>query len=234
MSHDELSEIRTRYENRKSALLAGLYDPVDPYVVMCQQEKLRALARWVRWANLAPLAERRILEIGCGNGTNLLLLLLLGASPDNLIGSELLEERAREARQRLPGTLPVLTGDASLLDLEPESCDAVLQFTVFTSILDPNFQEHLARNIWSLVKPGGGVLWYDFVYNNPANPDVRGVPPRRIQHLFPEGQIKLWRLTLAPPIGRRVVRIYPGLYSFFNFTHLLRTHVLCWIRKKCE
>ena len=21
--------------------------------------------------------------------------------------------------------------------------------------------------MWALVKPGGGVLWYDFVYNNP-------------------------------------------------------------------
>ena len=28
--------------------------------------------------------------------------------------------------------------------------------------------------------PGGGVLWYDFTVNNPRNPDVRGVPMKRV------------------------------------------------------
>ena len=30
--------------------------------------------------------------------------------------------------------------------------------------------------MWAAVKPGGGVLWYDFTVDNPRNADVRGVP----------------------------------------------------------
>jgi len=85
--------------------------------------------------------------------------------------------------------------------------------------------------MWELTKRGGGVLWYDFIYDNPENPDVRGVPIRRIRELFPEGRMRYWRLTLAPPIARRVCRIHPCLYYVFNVFPFLRTHVLCWIAK---
>jgi hypothetical protein len=85
--------------------------------------------------------------------------------------------------------------------------------------------------MWTLTKPGGGVLWYDFNYNNPQNPDVRGVPLKRIRELFPQGKIDSWRITLAPPISRRVTRIHPALYTVFKLFPFLRTHRLCWIQK---
>jgi hypothetical protein len=86
--------------------------------------------------------------------------------------------------------------------------------------------------MWALAKPGGGVLWYDFIFNNPRNPDVRGVPLHRIRQLFPAGKIHHWKLTLAPPLSRRVTRLHPVLYSVFNLVPFLRTHVLCWIEKQ--
>jgi hypothetical protein len=107
----------------------------------------------------------------------------------------------------------------------------VLQSLVFSSILDDAFQAALARRMWQLVRPGGGVLWYDFVYDNPANPDVRGVPVRRVRELFPEAAIVIRRVTLAPPISRRVCRIHPAAYGVFNALPFLRTHVLCWLSK---
>jgi hypothetical protein len=76
------------------------------------------------------------------------------------------------------------------------------------------------------------VLWSDFTYNNPNNPDVRGVPVNRIRELFPNGKLMVRRVTLAPPIARRVCRIHPALYSLFNVFPFLRTHVLCWIMNK--
>lgn len=77
----------------------------------------------------------------------------------------------------------------------------------------------------------GGVLWYDFIYNKKENPHVRGVPVYVIRELFPEGRVRFWRLTLAPPIARFVTQIWPGLYTVFSMIPLLRTHVLCWIQK---
>lgn len=75
------------------------------------------------------------------------------------------------------------------------------------------------------------MLWYDFIYNNPRNPDVRGVPLDRIRQLFPQGRLKYWRLTLAPPINRVVTCVHPSLYALFNAVPALRTHVLGWIQK---
>lgn len=135
------------------------------------------------------------------------------------------------ARERLPALVRVIPGDATTLDLPENSFDIVYQSTVFTSLLDQGFQHQLADKMWSLVKPGGAVLWYDFTYDNPHNPDVRGVPVKRIKELFPRGRIKTWRVTLAPPICRRVVRIHPCLYTVLNCVPFLRTHVLCWIEK---
>ena len=85
--------------------------------------------------------------------------------------------------------------------------------------------------MWRWLRPGGGVLWYDFTYDNPRNPDVRGIPVKRIQTFFPDGRIDVRRVTLAPPISRVVCKIHPSLYTLFNVTPLLRTHVLCWIQK---
>lgn len=221
-----------RYARRASGVDPWRYDPLNPAVYMGVQERERALIRLLTRARLAPLAERTALEIGCGAGGNLLQLMLLGFRPENLCANELLPERFELARSRLPASVRLFPGDATLLELPAGSFDVVLQSTVFTSILDPAFQEKLARRMWTWVRPGGGILWYDFVYDNPRNPDVKGVPLARVRALFPEGELAHRRVTLAPPISRLVTRIHPGLYSLLSAIPALRTHVLCWIGKR--
>ena len=103
--------------------------------------------------------------------------------------------------------------------------------TVFSSLMDDAFQQRLADAMWAAAKPGGGVLWYDFTIDNPHNPDVRGVPLRRVRQLFGGGTMQARRITLAPPLARAVTRLHPSLYSVFNTVPLLRTHVLAWIAK---
>jgi len=228
---EETEQVRLRYERRKTGIGTSMYSPLDPSVYMGQQEKERALIRWIKEADLAPVDHRRVLEIGCGSGGNLLQLIKLGFLPKNLVGNELLEDRAAYARNLLPSATRIIKGDALDLDLPEESFDVVFQSTVFSSILNDDFRGKLAEKMWSLVKPGGGVLWYDFTYDNPKNPDVRGVPVRSIRNLFPAGELIVWRTTLAPPISRLVTRINPFLYTVFNSIPLIRTHVLCWIRK---
>jgi hypothetical protein len=75
------------------------------------------------------------------------------------------------------------------------------------------------------------VLWYDFTVDNPRNPDVRGVPLKRVRELFPHARMQARRITLAPPVARAVVRVHPALYTLFNTLPALRTHVLCWLAK---
>lgn len=225
----ECDRVRERYARRAGD--ADRYSPLRPDVLMSHQEKVRALVRCLRGAGLPPLAERRALEVGCGQGRNLHLLLELGFAPEHLVGNELLEDRLAAARMALPAGVWLLKGDATALDLPPASFDIVLQSTVFTSILDAAFRARLAAAMWRWVKPGGGVLWYDFAFDNPRNPDVRGIPLREVRALFPEGRMTAWRVTLAPPLARAACAVHPALYGVLNACPLLRTHRLCWIRK---
>nr|NLZ41036.1 class I SAM-dependent methyltransferase [Comamonadaceae bacterium] len=151
--------------------------------------------------------------------------------PARLAGIELLPERLAEARAVLPAALTLLEGDAAAAPIAVASQDLVLASTVFSSLLERAFQQRLADAMWSWVKPGGAVLWYDFTYDNPRNPDVRGVPLARLRELFPRARIDARRVTLAPPLARALCRVHPALYGVANALPLLRTHVLAWLGK---
>jgi ubiquinone/menaquinone biosynthesis C-methylase UbiE len=226
----ELEQIQKRYD-RRDIERDSRYNPLLPSVYMAQQEKLRALIRLFK-TELSALDDKAVLEIGCGSGMNLLQLIQLGFRPENLTANELLNERLTLASHNLPSAVKIIKGDASAINMPANSYDIVYQSTVFSSILDDRFQAELASVIWRLLKPGGAILWYDFVYNNPKNNDVRGVPYARIKELFPDASITRQRVTLAPPISRLVTRMHPILYTIFNTAPFLRTHVLCWIKKK--
>ncbi len=227
---DEIQNIAERYE-RRAKLPANRYARLDAAVNAAVQERQKALIRLFASIGVNDLSSLKILEVGCGTGGNLLELVQLGAVPVNLVGNELLEDRLISARQRLPEAIELFAGDASQLPLPDASFDIVYQSTVFSSILDDGLQASLAQKMWSLTRSGGGVLWYDFTFDNPRNPDVRGVKLSRIRELFPEGDVSVQKVTLAPPIARRVVPVLPALYGVFNALPFLRTHVLCYIKK---
>jgi SAM-dependent methyltransferase len=225
----EPAAVRQRYARRAAA--DQRYSLLRPDVWQTVQERQRVMLTLFSRLGFADLAAMRLLEVGCGSGGNLLELLRLGFRPEHLTGAELLPERLAQARDVLPPALALYGGDAAALDLPAASQDLVFVSTVFSSLLDETFQQHLADAMWRWVKPGGGVLWYDFTVNNPRNADVRGVTTRRIRALFPHGDLQFRRVTLAPPIARAVTRLHPSLYTVFNAFPLLRTHVLAWIAK---
>lgn len=226
---DEAAAVQARYARRDAC--DWRYHLLNPAAMAAAQERQRALARLFNRLGWRELGSRRLVEVGCGNGGNLLELLRLGFAPEHLQGIELLAERASQARRMLPASLSIVAGDATQAEVSDASQDAVYQSTVFSSLLDDAYQQHLADAMWRWVRPGGGVLWYDFVYDNPRNADVRAVPLGRVRALFPQGRIQARRVTLAPPIARAVARVHPGLYTAFNLLPLLRTHVLAWIEK---
>lgn len=230
MARDEASLLRERYA-RRTDLQTDRYHPLRADVNLTLQERQRAMLRILRDRLRTPTADVRVLEIGCGSGSNLLELLLLGFRPANLAGVELLDARAAAARERLPSAVRIEVGDATRFAAPDGSFDIVMQSTVFSSILDDETSVALAERMWRLVAPGGGILWYDFAFDNPANRDVRGVPVAEVRRLFPSGAMTVRRVTLAPPIARRAVAIHPMLYPLLNVFPFLRSHRLCWIQK---
>ncbi|MEO6278322.1 class I SAM-dependent methyltransferase [Roseateles sp.] len=219
----ELDAIAQRYARREAD---DRYSLLRPEVWQMWQERQRELLKLLAKRPGMP-AEWRATEVGCGAGGNLLDLLRLGLLPAHLTGVELLPKRLAAARAALPEGVRLLAGDASTADVAPASQDLVLQSTVFSSILDDELQQRVADAIWRWLKPGGAVVWYDFTVNNPRNPDVRGVPLKRVRELFPQGRLTARRVTLAPPLARAL----PGAYPLLNLLPLLRTHRLVLIEK---
>ena len=226
--NDEAKAVAERYARRGNV---GRYSALQPDVWQTLQERQRALLRLFAARGVADLAPLRLLEVGCGSGGNLLEMIGLGFAPQHLSGIELLPERFAQARERLPSAVTLLQGDALAAGIEAASQDFVLQSTVFSSLLDDAFQQALAEAMWRWLKPGGAVIWYDFAFDNPRNPDVRGVPLARVRQLFPDADLHVRRVTLAPPLARPLCRWHPALYTLFNALPLLRTHRLIWLGK---
>jgi SAM-dependent methyltransferase len=225
----EAQAVAERYARRQEV---GRYSLLRPEVWQAVQERQRAMLSLFAQAGLRELSSLRLLEVGCGGGGNLLELLRLGFAPQHLGGIELLPERLAQARAVLPEAVSVQGGDALHAPVAAQSLDLVFVSTVFSSLLDPAYQQRLAETMWAWLKPGGAVLWYDFTVDNPRNADVRGVPLSRLRALFPQGQMRHRRVTLAPPLARALVRVHPALYRPVNALPWLRTHVLAWVGKR--
>lgn len=230
MNTPETHAVQARYARRDSNADAQRYSLfANAAALQAQQERLRAMARLWRAHGWADLSDRTLLEVGCGSGGNLLDLLRLGAAPAQLTGIELLPERAAAAHAVLPGGVTILEGDACAAPIADASQQAVLAFTVFSSLLDPSYRQKFARTLWRWVAPGGGVLVYDFVVNNPHNSDVRKLPLSELRALFPGARLQSRRLTLAPPVARRLPA---GLIAPASLLlQPLRTHRLTWAVK---
>jgi SAM-dependent methyltransferase len=212
-------KIREQYKKRGPD--TGLYNSV--YSKLVEREK---------WGRTKSLLEpyigknKTLLEIGAGRGLNSVEFEKLGYKRENLFLNELLEERIKIIKEKFPD-IALYEGNALQIDFG-RKFDCVFQSTVFTSILSDSDRKALAEKMWDLLKPGGIILWYDFIYNNPRNPDVKKVSITEVKQLFPEAvQSQIHKVTLAPPVGRRVGKFYP----LFNIPPL-RSHILAVFQKQ--
>lgn len=225
----ERERIESVYGRRTTA---GLYSRFEPGHLFMMQDRERQMLRLLTRYGRVTLADCRILEVGCGTGDLLRDLIRWGASPENLTAVEMLPERVQEAHRLCPAALPILRGDAATLPYGNERFDLVFQSTVFTSVLDLQLKKNIAAEMLRVLKPSGLIVWYDFHMNNPSNPDVRGVKLRELRMLFAGCKIWIQRITLAPPIARRLSR-YSWLSSYLlALMPWFCTHYIAGITKR--
>jgi SAM-dependent methyltransferase len=224
----EPQRLRDAYARRDrrgaDARYAG--SPGDRYIVARRDE---ALARLLRRRRLLPLAGRRVIDVGCGSGNVLRTLVRLGAAPALLAGVDLLPERVATARERSP-EMDLRVADAAALPFADAKFDIALQFTLISSVLDDAARRRIAAETLRVLRPGGAIVWYDFVWN-PLNRDTRGVPLRDLRALYPGCAIDARRLTLAPPLARPLARVSPLLCRIAEGPPFLRTHLMAAILK---
>jgi ubiquinone/menaquinone biosynthesis C-methylase UbiE len=229
MSSD-LDRLRREYA-RRSLADGSRYSLANPAHLYTVQRRQRAMVGMLRRHGIS-LTGKRILEVGCGHGEILYEYLGLCAGSGQLYGSDLIFDRIAKAHGWLP-QVPLTCADGQSLPYADSSFDLVLQYTVLTSILDEGIKRSIAAEMRRVLKPGGVIVWYDF-WLNPTNPHAKGIRPAEIRRLFPGCDIHLRRVTLAPPITRRLIPPFWGLASLLESLRLFNTHYLILIRPKTQ
>jgi ubiquinone/menaquinone biosynthesis C-methylase UbiE len=202
---DEIERIREEYQARDRTIPPDFYAWHREEIQYWQARTARVCARLLHESGAFPIADASIADVGCGNGHWLLEFLQWGAVPANLHGIDLVAERIAYARERLPGA-DLRWGDAGHLPWPDDSFDLVMQFTVFSSILDTRVQTGVAAEMLRVVRPGGRILWYDCRYSHPSRVAVRGLNRNDIRKLFPSCSIRFATTTLVPPLSRVIAR----------------------------
>jgi ubiquinone/menaquinone biosynthesis C-methylase UbiE len=195
---DELERIKKAYEKRKIEQKDKVYSYFNKGNLFIIHQREKALLDILNKFSYSDLTNKKILDVGCGTGGTLRRFIDYGAKPENLYGIDLLKDRIESAKQLHP-KINFTCGDASNLPYPDKYFDIVLQFTVFTSIYDIKLKKKIASEMLRVCKEDGIIIWYDFHIDNPKNPDVKGVKKNEIHSLFPNCEIFLKRITLAPP-----------------------------------
>lgn len=229
----ELDRIKHEYQRRASELPEDYYSLARVDNRYRHDQRYKDFEQMIQTSGASMESSSKVLEVGYGMGQWLEDLQRLGVSQESLSGIELDEERAQESMKRFPKA-DLRIGDAANLSWEDETFDFVLQSTVFTSILDRPFKEKVACEMLRVLKKKGFIIWYDFFFDNPKNPNVKGVSKSEIEKLFPNCQVSLKRVTLAPPISRRLAKLSTGLCSALESLKIFNTHYLALIQKSGE
>lgn len=155
---DDLTRLRAEYAHRKHRLSGNdLYSPFNLANLFTLQQRQRNVLNLLRRNGFYPLKDHRILELGCGSGGVLLEFLTYGADSTRLPGTDLLPDRIVEAHVNLPH-LPLICADGQTLPYTRESFDLVLQYTVFSSILDHTVKTNLAREMLRVLRKPRGMI----------------------------------------------------------------------------
>lgn len=165
-----------------------------------------------------------ILDIGCGAGGWLRMMMEWGANPGRLHGVDLLTDRIAKAKSMSPSEIDFQVSNSWPLPYSEKSMDLVGVSTVFSSILDAAARKELARDLKRVLRAGGWAMIFDFAVSDPRNRDTIGIRKKEIKSMFPEmSLVKTYRLILAPPLVRR----FP--VSLFWICHFIETvaPILC-------
>lgn len=221
--------VRQHYKRRELKGMSAFYDDARPEVKMqvAEREALVAGFLWRRGFN--DRSQLRILDVGCGSGRELQRWAQSGVESWNLSGIDLMEARVGEARARLSAA-DIRVGPAQALPWADGSFDIVCQYMAFSSMPSRQGRQAAAAEIARVVAPTGFILWYDF-WINPLNHETTPLGLSEVRGLFPRFVLETHRVTLAPPLARRLAPRLPLLSRWLHRVPALRSHYLVFLTR---
>ena len=217
------AELISEYERRDRTVSESLYAQHNPGYLLMSQARERVSLRLLSEAGAFPQAGSPCLEVGYGRLGALGTLMSWGLRESDLHGIEMDPRRASVAQAALAGA-DLRVGDARSMPWADDTFALVVTWTVFSSILDQAARAAVAAEIVRVLKPGGALLYYDFSWNNPRNPHVRGVSAGEVRRLFTGLDGSIRSVTLAPPLARIVAPRSWLVATALDCVPFLRSH----------
>lgn len=210
--------------------MKSLYAWCRPEVREQDAERERVYASMLFNAFGSDLSGLSVIDVGCGAGGFLRMLVNWGATPRLLTGTEYLHDRIELAAMRSAPEIRWHQGDLSFT--QDGSYDLVTANTVFSSVLEKEARVGLAREMWRILKPGGYLMVFDFRYDNPVNKDVRRVTRRELDEYWKHGDRQRYQtLLLAPPLARMIAPYSLPFARLLGWVPFLRSHFVYMIKK---
>jgi SAM-dependent methyltransferase len=143
-----------------------------------------------------PIANLRVLDVGCGVGRSSRLLVDLGIEPQNLVAIDFRESAIADARRKNPAIrfqfIP------SLLKWPREKFDLVVQSTAFSSLPGSQLRNETAHLMERSIRKGGYIFWWDLLHAHRFADGGRLEP----KSLFPSMQlIRERQVSLRPDLN---------------------------------
>jgi SAM-dependent methyltransferase len=230
MFMNEVNRILDVYNSRDESGKRQLYAWYNVAASYHSAIKKRMLLSAMMASYGKDLSNLCVLDVGCGDGEFIRTLIEWGACPENLVGTEFLDDRLTQAAIKSPEKIEWHNGDLNFC--KNEYFDLVSAHTVFTSILNEEDRVALASEMWERVKPGGWILIFDFRYNNPSNPNVKKLTRNEMMKWWPSKTVYYTTGLLAPPLARRFIGNNYLLSEFLTLVFpFLRSHFIYMVQK---
>lgn len=203
---------------------------LEPGNLLMVQERERFLGKLLRAYGFDTLDQFRMFEAGCSTGYNMRLFIQWGARPENVAGIDLDPKAVDYNKSRAP-EIRVHSGSAADIPEPDATFDLALAFTLFSSVPDEDEAHAIARELFRVTRPGGFIVVYDMRKKNPRNRKVHPVLGDDIRRWFPKCPMRVYPITLAPPIARPLGRWAPWLYGPLSVIRPLRSHAMYVLRR---
>lgn len=222
---DEISRVREVYATRKRKRSPGQSS---------YGARLRQYDRAFETVGLLPMAEVRVLDVGCSNGNWLdLACRRWDAAPAHCSGLDVRDDKIEEGRAAYPG-IELLVASADDIPHPDAKFDLVHHSMMFSSVLDAGFRTRIAEEMWRVLKPGGYIGWFDFILN-PINPNAKGIGKRKMLSLFPQAELKfIRRIGLLPPLARVLDRCCRPLVTGLSWLKVLNCYYIAILQKPAQ